>query len=84
MQPSRDLGPADKPLRLGAVAFFVALIGVIVGFSVDYGPHNPWSYAALFIVVLGVGLGFVAVLWGWIAVARRISMRSQTSIRDRL
>ena len=74
-QLNRIAGPAAKPLRLGLAAFAIALVGVIIALSMDYGPHNHWSFIVFSIVAFGVGLGFVAVLWGWVATARHYAKR---------
>jgi 1,4-dihydroxy-2-naphthoate octaprenyltransferase len=61
----RFLAGSPKPLRLGFLGFVVGLLGVALGFSIDYGPRNPLAYLAFGIVGLGVAIGFIAVAWGW-------------------
>jgi hypothetical protein len=52
-------------LRLGTVGFLVAATGAGLAFSINYGPDNPWSYLAVAIGVIGIGIGFFSVARGW-------------------
>ena len=58
-------GNAPRPMRLGAIGFGIAMLGAVFGFSISYGPENPWSYFAFGMVVLGVAIGFISIIWGW-------------------
>lgn len=60
-----------KPLRLGVTAFFVGLCGIVLGFSIDYGPHNPLSFVAFGVVAFAVILGFISIGWGWAIILRQ-------------
>lgn len=61
----RFFAGTTKPMRLGFLGFVIAVVGVALGFSIDYGPGNPLAFLAFGIVVLGVAVGFIAVAWGW-------------------
>jgi hypothetical protein len=69
----RFVGSTPKPLQLFAAGFGIAAVGGVLAFTIDYGPHNPWSLLAFCLVVVGVGIDFVAVLWGQVTAVR--SMR---------
>ncbi len=73
----RFLGSAPRPLQVAAAGFAIAAVGVALAFSMDYGPHNPWSLVALCLVVLGVGAGFVGVLRGQVTTVRSMTRRSE-------
>jgi uncharacterized membrane protein len=61
----RFFAGTPRPLRLFSLGFGLALLGVALGFSIDYGPGKPLAYVAFALVVLGVTIGFIAVAWGW-------------------
>jgi len=61
----RFFAGSPRPLRLFSLGFAFALLGVAIGFSIDYGPGKPLAYVAFGLVVLGVAIGFIAVAWGW-------------------
>ena len=61
----RVLGKSAKPLRLALAGFAVAVLGAALAFSIDYGPHNPLSYAAFGLAALGVLIGCVGIVWAW-------------------
>jgi F0F1-type ATP synthase assembly protein I len=72
----RFVGSTPKPLQLAAAGFGIAAVGAVLAFTIDYGPHNPWSLLALCFVILGVGVGFVAVLWGQVTAVRSMTRGS--------
>jgi hypothetical protein len=51
-------------MRIGFLGFIVAAVGVLLGFSINYGPSNPVSYVAYGVVVCGVCIGFYGVVFG--------------------
>ncbi len=53
------------PLRLAFGGFAVAALGAVLAFSIDYGPHNPISYVAFGLALLGILMGWAGILWGW-------------------
>lgn len=57
---------SSPPFRLGQIAFCTGVAGALFALSIDYGPHNPWSYVAFAIVVASVAAGFVSVIWLWV------------------
>jgi 1,4-dihydroxy-2-naphthoate octaprenyltransferase len=63
----RFFAGSPKPLRLFSLGFVIALLGVALGFGIDYAQGNPLAYVAFGTVVLGVAIGFIAVAWGWYA-----------------
>lgn len=60
---SQVAGLASKPQRLGFCALMLALCGLVLGFVIDYSPHNPFSFGALSIVILAVAMGLWAELF---------------------
>lgn len=64
----RIAGPGARPLRLALLGIVVAIIGAVIGLSIDYGSDNPLSFLAFAIVALGVLMGFVAIACGWVAI----------------
>lgn len=78
---NRGLEVIYPPMRLGAVAFVVGVAGALFGFSIDYGPDNPWSYVAFAIVAAAVFTGFVSVIWGWVRIFRNVrEQRNETRL----
>jgi hypothetical protein len=67
----RFFAGTSKPLRLAFLGFVVGLCGVALGFSIDYGPHNPLSFIAFGIGILGWLIGMTGIAWGWYTIFRR-------------
>jgi hypothetical protein len=57
-------------MRLGVLGVAIAAVGVGIAFGIDYGPHNPLSYVAAGIGLVGIAVTFVAVGWGWYTLFR--------------
>lgn len=59
----------SMPLRFGALGFLIAAIGValIVVLGDSYRPGNILAAAAFWTVATGIGIGFAAIAWGWVA-----------------
>lgn len=71
----QTVGPAAKPLKLGVAAFVIGCCGVLIGFVIDYGPHNPVSFIVFCVVALSVLTGFFALAWTWLVLARSAKNR---------
>jgi 1,4-dihydroxy-2-naphthoate octaprenyltransferase len=63
----------SKPMKLVFTGFVIALAGVILGLAMgsNYEPANPMAYLAFGTVCLGIVMGFVAIVWGWVSVMRQ-------------
>ena len=61
----RFFAGSPKPLRLAFVGWVIAAIGVALAFSIDFGPGKPLAYVAAVFVLLGIGICWVGVGWGW-------------------
>ncbi len=61
----RFFAGTTPPLRWGCLGFLIALIGVTLGFSIDYRLGNPWAYLAFSLVAIGIGIGWISIAWGW-------------------
>jgi hypothetical protein len=48
----------SKQLKIGMAGFFIAMLGVVFGLIIDYGPEEPLSLVAFGVVGLGVLIGF--------------------------
>ena len=62
----------SAPLRLAFLGFVIAGLGAVIAFSIDYGPHNALSFLAFGLGAFGVGLGFCAIVWGWIQILAKL------------
>jgi hypothetical protein len=58
----------SKQLKIGMAGFFIAMLGVVFGLIIDYGPEEPLSLVAFGVVGLGVLIGFFSIAWGWFAI----------------
>lgn len=67
-------------LRLAALGFGIACAGGVLAFSIDFGPGEPLSFVALGLAALGVGLGFLAIAWGWVSVGLAVLRRFGRSL----
>jgi len=61
----RFFAGSPKPLRLAFVGWVIAAIGAALAFGIDFGPGKPLAYVAAVIVLLGIGICWVGVGWGW-------------------
>jgi len=73
----RFFAGSPRPLRLFSLGFVVGLLGVALGFSIDYRPGQALAYLAFGLVVLGATIGFVAVAWGWYDFFRHLGDRGR-------
>jgi hypothetical protein len=62
--PRKKATAIDKPLRLGFGAFAIGVLGVALGFAIDYGPNEPLSFVVFGLVAVAVAIVFVAIAWG--------------------
>jgi hypothetical protein len=60
----KNAAAVDKPLRLGIGAFAVGVLGVALGFAIDYGPNEPLSFVVFGLVAVAIITVFVAIAWG--------------------
>ena len=60
-----DQGIIKQPLRLGAVAFLVAVLGAALGFFAHSVELRWLALAAFWLVAIAVVCGFAAIAWGW-------------------
>ncbi len=67
MNMAETMAVVGPPMRLGFVGILIA--GTAVAISVVAGksltPGGLWAYVVWGMCALGVGLGFIAIPWGW-------------------
>ena len=54
-------------MRLALAGMVIAGVGVGIAFALgtSYESGNPLAYVAFGMGIVGVGLGFIAIPWGW-------------------
>ena len=65
-----DLDVVTKPLKVSLGGFAIAALGVVFSFATYAIDWRAGRFVGFGITALGVLLGFVAVIWGLIAIAR--------------